>query len=207
LEPLNLVQFQLAVASGRALDFAQEDVVPTHVAREFRINAESWNPGLKDSRDGGRGLFVPNAGVFDVLDVPEGRDVSRALEKAGEHRIAELDVRFDTGFEAGDTLVNKDPTFGKLIVAVKVREEHEEERYDVLRLASIAVLKQMRIEGRQVMPDGKVIKKSTFETNLSAHIRILETEMIRDHGLSTASGRHVNWVVAMLRDDDPAPPS
>jgi acetyl/propionyl-CoA carboxylase alpha subunit len=199
LEPLNLVQLQLRVASGRALDFAQEDVVPTHVAREFRINAESWKPSLKDSRDGGRGLFVPNAGVFDKLEVPAGDEVLKALTEAGEQRIAELDMRFDCGFEVRDVLVNKDPTFGKLIVAVKAAAAHKAERYELLRLASIEVLKQMRIQGRQVMPSGKVIKGSTFETNIPEHIRVLETELLREHGLGIAAGRHVNWVVAMLR--------
>ena len=199
LEPLNLVQLQLAVASGRSLEFAQEDVVATHVAREFRINAESWRADVKDRRDGGRGMFVPNAGVFDVLKVPEASDVLKRLGDTAAH-IAELNVRFDTGFEAGDTLVNKDPTFGKLIIAVKANPEHEDARYELLRLASIEVLKQTRIKGRQVMPNGKVIKKSTFETNIPAHIRVLKTEMLRDHGLRTAPRRHVNWVVAMLRD-------
>jgi hypothetical protein len=64
------------------------------------------------------------------------------------------------------------------------------------------VLNHTRIEGRQVMPNGKPIKKSTFGTNIAAHIRVLETELIRDHGLTTAEGRHVNWVVHMLRSDD-----
>jgi acetyl/propionyl-CoA carboxylase alpha subunit len=200
LQPLNLVQLQLSVAAGHALDFAQEDVVATHVAREFRINAESFKSEVKDSRDGGRGLFVPNAGVFDVIDVPSGNVVLKRLKARGERRIEELQVRFDTGFEVGDTLVNKDPTFGKLIVSVKAHAQHDAERYELLRLASAEVLEQMRIEGRQVMPTGKVIKKSSFETNIAAHIRILQTDILREHGLRTATGRHVNWVVNMLRD-------
>ncbi|HEX6240760.1 MAG TPA: biotin carboxylase N-terminal domain-containing protein, partial [Polyangiales bacterium] len=64
LAQLNLVQLQLLIARGQPLPFAQEDIVCTHVAREFRINAESWRPELKDSRDGKPGLFVPNAGAF-----------------------------------------------------------------------------------------------------------------------------------------------
>jgi len=200
LEPLNLVQLQLAVASGKALDFSQEDIVATHVAREFRINAESWWGHLKDRRDGGRGLFVPNAGIFDAISIPDGEK----LREGFDGRIEELDVRFDTGFGVGDTLLNKDPTFGKLIVSVKPAAGHEDERYELLRLASIEVLKQTQIEGRQLMPTGKVIPKSTFATNLSAHVQIMDTEMLRDHGLAKADGRHVNWVVAMLRETTPS---
>src|SRR5690606_33919127 len=70
LEPLNLVQLQMRIAEGAALDFTQDQIVPIRVAREFRINAESWNPTLKDSRDGQKGLFLPNGGVFDEIEVP-----------------------------------------------------------------------------------------------------------------------------------------
>jgi hypothetical protein len=72
-------------------------------------------------------------------------------------------------------------------------------RFELLRLASLEVLGRMRIVGRQVMPNGSVIPDSVFHTNLDAHMRILRTDMIREHGLATAKGRHVGWVVTMLR--------
>ena len=46
---------------------------------------------------------------------------------------------------------------------------------------------------------GAVIDGSTFMTNVDAHTRVLSTQMLIDHGLSTATGRHVGWVVNMLR--------
>jgi acetyl/propionyl-CoA carboxylase alpha subunit len=199
LVPLDLVQIQLAVAAGKPIGFAQEDIVPTHAARELRINAEAWNATLKDPRDGKRGMFVPNAGIFDVMEIPEGEAVLARLREAGVAGIDELRVRFDVGFEVGDTLVNKDPTFGKLIVAVKASPGHEEARYELLRLACLEMLRQTRIEGRQVMPTGAVIEGSTFATNLTAHVQVLESDMIRRHGTSVAQGRHVNWVIEMLR--------
>jgi acetyl/propionyl-CoA carboxylase alpha subunit len=199
LVPLNLVRLQLAVASGEPIPFAQSDVVETHVAREMRINAESYRPELKDARDGKRGLFLPNAGVFDEIFVPSGADVLARLEASGVAGIAELVVRFDVGFEAGDTLVNKDPTFGKLIVAVRPEPGHEDERFELLRLASIAVLERMRIVGRQVMPNGQVIEDCPFETNIGAHIVVLESPMMKAHARGVAEGRHVNWVIDMLR--------
>ena len=199
LAPLDLVALQFLIASGRALPFSQEDVVQTHVAREFRINAESWRPDLKDPRDGKRGLFLPNAGTFDVIELPEAGAVRAALLTSGLAGLAEVKVRFDVGFEVGDTLVNKDPTFGKLIVSLAVEPGFEAQRYELLRLASLEVLARIRIEGREVMPNGTVIPQSEFRTNIEAHTLVLKTDMLRDHGLSTANGRHVGWVVSMLR--------
>jgi acetyl/propionyl-CoA carboxylase alpha subunit len=195
LEPLNLVQWQLRLANGAPIDFAQDDVVQTHVAREFRINAESWHAGLKDARDGKRGLFVPNAGVFDRIEVPDAQAVRGAL--ADVDGLEDLKIRFDCGFEAGDVLVNKDPTFGKLIVAV--RATRSDDAYELLRRASLAVLERFRIEGRQVRPDGRVIPRSRFQTNVAEHRWILEHDIVRRHGRGDAVGRHVNWVVEALR--------
>ncbi len=199
LAPLDLPGLQFLIASGRPIPFAQGDVVNTHVAREFRINAESWRGDLKDPRDGQKGLFLPNAGIFDSLEVPNSAEVLAAMHASGVEGIAEVNVRFDVGFEAGDVLVNKDPTFGKLIVAVRAQPGHEAQRYELLRLTSLEVLSRMRIVGRQVMPTGAIIPGSVFHTNLEAHVRVLNSDTVRDHGLSTATGRHVGWVVSMLR--------
>lgn len=199
LAPLDLVRLQLSVAAGAPLEFSQEDVIATHVARELRINAEAWRPTLKDPRDAKKGMFVPNGGIFDVIDIPAGDAVLSHLRESGVLGIDELVVRFDVGFEVGDKLINKDPTFGKLIVAVKPTPGHEAERYELLRLALLEVLRQTRIEGRQLMPGGEVIPGAPFETNLAAHRQILETDMLRAHSRGVAPGRHVNWVIEMLR--------
>lgn len=208
LEPLNLVALQIRVARGLPIDFRQEDVVKTHVAREFRINAESYKPDVKDPRDGKLGLFLPNGGVFDVIQVPEQAAVLRALEKAGVRGIQDLGVRFDTGFEVGDRLINKDPTFGKLIVSVQAKAGHEAEEYELLRLASLEVLRQMRIEGRQVTPAGKVLAGHAFETNLEGHTQVLESAMLKAHSqgeFGRAGVRHVGWVIDHLRAGHSAP--
>lgn len=194
LEPLNLVQWQLRVADGKPIDFAQDDLVQTHVARELRVNAESWRADLKDPRDKQRGLFVPNGGVFDRIELPDPDAVAAEIEGADDVRI-----RFDVGFEVGDTLVNKDPTFGKLIVAVEAKGDDGD--YERLRLAILKVLDRIHIEGRQVRPDGRVIKGSRFETNLAAHRWILEHEMMQRHAAGEADGRHVGWVVDALRSE------
>jgi hypothetical protein len=111
-------------------------------------------------------------------------------------------VRFDCGFEVGDSLVNKDPTFGKLIVSLGAKKGHEAEEYELLRLASLEVLRQVRIEGRQVTPAGKVLGNHAFETNLAGHIEVLESEMVCAHSqgqFGRAGVRHVGWVIDYLR--------
>ncbi|MCA9534628.1 MAG: ATP-grasp domain-containing protein [Myxococcales bacterium] len=205
LEPLDLVRLQLRIARGLPIPFQQEDVVCTAVARELRVNAESWRGDLKDSRDGERGLFLPNAGVFDVIDIPTPPAVLAALRAEGVEGIAELGVRFDVGFEVGDKLVNKDPTFGKLIVSVTAEPAQHELRYELLRRACLTVLRLTRIEGRQVKPDGQVIRDSVFETNLRDHARILEADMMKEHANGVAADRHVNWVIRMLRTEESKP--
>lgn len=202
-EPLNLVQLQLRVARGLPLDFAQEDVVMRRVAREFRINAECYQPGVKDPRDGQKGLFLPNSGIFDRIDIPDEAQVLAALRQRGVRGIAELGVRFDCGFEVGDDLVNKDPTFGKLIVSVAAAPESHEQRYELLRQASLEVLRQIAIEGRQMTPAGKILPEHPFETNVSGHIEVLESEMLAEHSAGRMSPqriRHVGWVIDYLRE-------
>jgi len=199
LVPLDLVALQLAIANGAPLTFAQEDVICTHVAREFRINAESWRADLKDSRDGKLGLFLPNAGVFEVIELPRAEDVLAALTQRGVVGISSLDVRFDCGFEVKDKLVNKDPTFGKLIVSVAADEAHAADSYELLRLASIEVLERMRIEGQALKPDGGVIRGTRFHTNIGDHVRVLGSDCMREHTRGPVAGRHVNWVVEQLR--------
>lgn len=205
LVPLNLVALQIEIARGRRIDFAQKDIVQTHVAREFRINAESYKSDIKDPRDGQKGLFLPNAGVFDVMDVPDAKLVHDALGAAGVQGIEELFVRFDCGFEVGDDLVNKDPTFAKLIVSLSAQKGHEAERFELLRLASIEVLRRLRIAGRQLLPNGKVLEDRPLETNIADHIWVLETDMLRAHSSGGAPERHVNWLIEKLRADHAAP--
>lgn len=192
--PVNLVAWQMRIADGQAIDFDQQQVVQTHCSREFRINAESWNPELRDSRDGGKGLFLPNAGIFDRIKLPNVDAIRKAFAARG---LSDLKIRFDCGFEEGDVLVNKDPTFGKLIVSVSSKDP--EKAYELLRLVSIEVLRKMKIEGRQVRPDGTPIPGSPFRTNLQDHVRILKMPLFKRHSNHDDTGRHVNWLVAAFR--------
>lgn len=93
---IDLVKWQIRVASGVKLSFTQEDVHIEGSAIECRINAENPNAG-----------FRPSCGKISFLHVPGGPW-----------------VRFDTALYHGYTVPPfYDSLIGKLIVHAKTREE------------------------------------------------------------------------------------
>jgi acetyl-CoA carboxylase biotin carboxylase subunit len=92
---IDLVEWQLRIASGEALTLAQDDVVPGGHAIECRITAE----------DPGQG-FLPSTGRIDYLELPGGPG-----------------VRWDGGIVNGSEVgLHYDPLLGKLIVHAPTRE-------------------------------------------------------------------------------------
>jgi acetyl-CoA/propionyl-CoA carboxylase biotin carboxyl carrier protein len=94
---IDLVEWQIRVASGETLPMTQEEVAArrTGAAIEIRINAE--NPA--------GGKFLPSPGTITKLVPPDG-----------------FGVRFDGGYESGDTISQfYDNLVGKLIVWGKDR--------------------------------------------------------------------------------------
>jgi 3-methylcrotonyl-CoA carboxylase alpha subunit len=97
---LDLVEWQLRVASGEPLPLSQEQLKVDGHAIEARIYAEHPARG-----------FLPSTGTLKHLRMPEGVEFTLA---AGNTRAA---VRIDSGVREGDTITPfYDPMIAKLIV-------------------------------------------------------------------------------------------
>jgi acetyl-CoA/propionyl-CoA carboxylase, biotin carboxylase, biotin carboxyl carrier protein len=97
LTGIDIVKWQIQVAEGEELDFAQDDVELEGHAMEFRINAENAAEDFAPAR----------GGTLDVYDPPGG-----------------IGVRLDDALRQGDDLVTDyDSMIAKLIVHGSNREE------------------------------------------------------------------------------------
>lgn len=115
---LDLVEWQLRVASGETLPLMQDQLSVTGHAIEARVYAENPSRG-----------FLPSTGTLRHLHLPD----------AVEFRI-DGSVRIDSGVREGDTITPfYDPMIAKLIV-------HGHDRADALQRMALA-LKQCEVVG------------------------------------------------------------
>ena len=112
---LDLVEWQLRIAAGESLPFAQEDLAVRGHAVEARVYAEN----VKAS-PGGRIDFLPSAGTLRRFDFPAG-------------------VRVDTGVGPGSAVTaHYDPMLAKVIAHGADRRQAVAALRDALRRSEIA---------------------------------------------------------------------
>jgi acetyl-CoA carboxylase biotin carboxylase subunit len=123
---IDIVQWQLRIASGERLPFRQEEIVPRGWAIECRITSE-------DPANG----FLPSTGRIDYLHVPGGPG-----------------VRWDGGIETGSSVgLFYDPMLAKLIVWAENREAAIERMHRALLELTIDGVESSRDFHLRVMED------------------------------------------------------
>jgi len=125
---IDLVQWQLRVAAGERLPFAQQDIVPRGWAMECRITSE-------DPANG----FLPSTGRVRHLHLPTGPG-----------------VRWDGGIEIGSEItLHYDPMLAKLIVWAPTRELAIARMHRALEELAIDGVETSRDFHLRVMEDGE----------------------------------------------------
>ena len=142
---IDLVQWQIRIAAGERLPFAQADIGPNGWAIECRITSE-------DPANG----FLPSTGRVSYLHLPSGPG-----------------VRWDGGIEAGSEVgLFYDPMLAKLIVHARTREQAIERMHRALLELTIEGVETSRDFHLRVMehPDFRTgdISIQWLERNLAA---------------------------------------
>ena len=125
---IDIVKWQLRVASGERLPFVQEEIAPRGWAIECRITSE-------DPANG----FLPSTGRISYLRVPAGPG-----------------VRWDGGIETGSVVgLFYDPMLAKLIVWAETRDAAIERMHRALLELTIEGIDSSRDFHLRVMEDGE----------------------------------------------------
>jgi acetyl-CoA carboxylase biotin carboxylase subunit len=123
---IDLVQWQLRVASGEKLPFKQQEIVPKGWAIECRITSEDASNG-----------FLPSTGRVSYLHLPSGPG-----------------VRWDGGIEAGSEIgLHYDPMLAKLIVWAPSRDLAIERMHRALEELTIEGVETSRDFHLRLMED------------------------------------------------------
>jgi acetyl-CoA carboxylase biotin carboxylase subunit len=125
---IDLVQWQLRIASGERLPFVQEEITPRGWAIECRITSEDPSNN-----------FLPSTGQVQYLHIPSGPG-----------------VRWDGGIETGSEIsLYYDPMLAKLIVWAATRAEAVERMHRALLELTIEGVDTSRDFHLRVMEDAE----------------------------------------------------
>jgi acetyl-CoA carboxylase biotin carboxylase subunit len=157
---IDLVQWQIRIAAGEKLPFAQADIAPKGWAIECRITSE-------DPANG----FLPSTGQIRYLHVPSGPG-----------------VRWDSGVETGSTIsLFYDPMLAKLIVWATTREAAIERMHRALLELTIEGVDTSRDFHLRVMEDADfragAIEIQWLERRLDSLLNVTPPE----HGVRLAA--------------------
>jgi acetyl-CoA carboxylase biotin carboxylase subunit len=150
---VDLVDWQLRVASGEALDFRQEDVVMKGHSIECRITSEDPSAG-----------FLPSTGLITRFETPTGPG-----------------VRWDGGVAEGfEVSLHYDPLLGKLIVHAPTRAlaiSRMARALDALVLGGVETSASFH---RRVMNETD-FRSGSFSTRyVEQHTELLESDVARE---------------------------
>jgi acetyl-CoA carboxylase biotin carboxylase subunit len=125
---IDLVQWQLRVASGEPLGFTQDQIAPDGWAIECRITSE-------DPANG----FLPSTGRIEYLGLPAGPG-----------------VRWDGGIDVGTEVgLHYDPMLAKLIIHAPTRDAAVDRMHRALLELTVAGVETSRNFHLRVMEDGE----------------------------------------------------
>jgi acetyl-CoA carboxylase biotin carboxylase subunit len=125
---IDLVQWQLRIASGERLPFAQTEIRPRGWAMECRVTSEDTYNG-----------FLPSTGRIEYMHIPTGPG-----------------VRWDGGIEVGSEIgLHYDPLLAKLIVWAQTRELAIERMHRALLELTIDGVETSRDFHLRLMEDGE----------------------------------------------------
>lgn len=134
---MDLVEMQIRVARGEALQIRQEDLKINGHAMELRVYCED---PLND--------FLPNVGTLDVYKVPQGDG-----------------IRVDDGFEEGmEVPIYYDPMLSKLITYGKTREESIQKMIEAIQAYKIEGVNTTLPFGTFVM-EHEAFRSGNFDTH------------------------------------------
>ena len=160
---LDLVAWQLRVASGETLPLAQADIPRRGWAIEARINAESGAPD-----------FLPSTGMINELNWPQGET-----------------LRVDSGFRSGDRVsVFYDSMLGKLIASAPNRAEAIEELSQALAQLQIAGISH-NADFLGAVLDTPAFRQASLHTGfLAEHRQDIAVALVRRQRSRSASLPH-----------------
>jgi acetyl-CoA carboxylase biotin carboxylase subunit len=183
---IDLVQWQLRIASGERLPFEQKDIVPKGWAIECRITSE-------DTANG----FLPSTGRISYLHLPSGPG-----------------VRWDGGIETGSEIgLHYDPMLAKLIVSAPTRELAIERMHRALEELTIEGVETSRDFHLRLMEDEEFrrgeIEIQWLERRLESLTSVEPPRSVRDAAAIAAalfSDRDRNRGVSSATKSDGAEP-